>query len=206
MMINEYNVLISGVGGQGGLTLSRIIGFAAVRDGYKLRIGETLGMSQRGGSVISYVRFGKSVYSPIIPSNGADLLIGLEPMEALRAIKYINEETVVIINERKIPPVVVNLGKREYPDINEIIDLFRNVTNKVYVHDFSTEAEKLGSIRVTNVISLGTAYHLAKIPLSEESIIDSIRSIVPEKYIDMNLLAYKKGKEIGEKIISSSQQ
>lgn len=202
MSIEEFNILIAGVGGQGGLTLSRIIGHAAVLEGYRLRIGETLGMSQRGGAVVSFVRFGNRVFSPLIPERDADILFGLEPIEALRNIKFVGEKTAIILNIRKIPPLIVNLGLRKYPDLEEILSFFKKITSRIHSYDFSIEAQKLGNIRVMNTIMLGAAFGLGLIPLKSKSIEQGIRSVVPRKYLELNLKAFEVGKKIGKDLFS----
>ncbi|MHA1616239.1 MAG: indolepyruvate oxidoreductase subunit beta [Candidatus Njordarchaeales archaeon] len=196
--MEEFNIVIAGVGGQGGLTLSRIIAYAALFDEYMVRVGETLGMSQRGGAVTSFVRFGKRVFAPIIPEGGAHLMIGLEPVEALRNINFVSDESIVLLNEYPMEPLSVNIGIADYPSKDHILELLETVARKVIIHNFYEEAKKLGTTRIMNVIMLGYAIGRGLIPLSEESVVKAIKAVVPEKYADLNIRAYNHGKKLAE--------
>lgn len=120
MSLKEYNIVITGVGGQGILTAANILGWAALRAGYKVRVGEIHGMSQRFGSVIAYVRFGEEVYGAMVPEGKADVILSFEPVEALRYINYLKKGGLVFTNARPIPPVQVSMGIARYPSLEEI--------------------------------------------------------------------------------------
>ncbi|MEO2152620.1 MAG: indolepyruvate oxidoreductase subunit beta, partial [Thermococcus sp.] len=118
--MREYNIVITGVGGQGILTAANLLGWAALRAGYKVRVGEVHGMSQRFGSVIAYVRFGEDVYGAMVPEGKADVILSFEPVEALRYINYLKKGGLVFTNARPIPPVQVSMGLATYPSLEEI--------------------------------------------------------------------------------------
>jgi len=203
MLVEEFNIVIAGVGGQGGLTLSRVIAHAALLDKYNVRVGETLGMSQRGGAVVSFVRFGQRVFSPLIPEGGADLLIGLEPVEALRNVRFVSDKTVIILNTYPLKPLSVNIGIAKYPEVKEILDLLRMAAKNVIEYNFYEEAKRLGTARVMNIIMLGYSIGANMIPLSEESILKAIKAVVPEKYLEANIKAFERGKNIAKQLIKT---
>lgn len=199
-MIKELNLLISAVGGQGGLTLSRVIAGAAVKMGLKVRVGETLGMSQRGGAVVSFVRMGEDVYSPLIPEREADILIGMEPIETLRAAKYVGSKTITIVNTRPIKPVPVNLGLEEYPPIGKVIELLREISGVVIDFDAYEIARNAGSSRVVNSVMLGALMALKILPIPRETILETLLENVPKGTEEINEIAFKLGEnQIKEK-------
>ena len=199
-MVREFNLLISAVGGQGGLTLSRIIANAAVKIGLKVRVGETLGMSQRGGAVTSFVRIGEDVYSPLITEGEADVLIGMEPIEALRAAKYIGSKTVAIVNIKPIKPVPVNLGLEEYPPIEKIIELLSKLSGKIIGFNAYEIAKHAGSTRVVNSVMLGALTALNLLPIPREIILNTLFESVPKGTEKVNEIAFKLGEnEIKER-------
>lgn len=198
--MEEYNLVITGVGGQGGLTLSRVIAYAAMYEGYSVRVGETLGMSQRGGSVVSFVRFGERIYAPMISEGDADLVIGLEPVETLRNIKYIGEKTIVLMNTYAWKPLSVNIGKAAYPELSKVLELLNKAAKNVLYHDFYSRANELGNVRVMNILMLGAAIGLGVIPLKTENVVEGIKMIVPKKYIDLNLQALEEGQKLASKL------
>ena len=192
-MVKEFNLLISAVGGQGGLTLSRVIASAAVKMGLKVRVGETLGMSQRGGAVVSFVRMGEDVYSPLIPVGEADILIGMEPIEALRAAKYVGSKTVTIVNTRPIKPVPVNLGLEEYPPIEKVIELLKEISGLVIDFDAYEIARNAGSSRVVNSVMLGALTALKILPIPRETVLETLLENVPKGTEEINEIAFKLG-------------
>ena len=194
-MVKEFNLLISAVGGQGGLTLSRVIASAAVKIGLKVRVGETLGMSQRGGAVISFVRMGEDVYSPLIPEGETDVLIGMEPIEALRAAKYVGPKTVAIVNTRPIKPVPVNLGLEEYPPIEKVIELLGKLSWKVINFDAYEIAKHAGSTRVVNSVMLGAIVALKVLPIPREIVLETLLENVPKGTEKINETAFKLGED-----------
>ena len=153
-MIEEYNVLIASVGGQGGITLARILSNAALSQGLNVRVGETLGMAQRGGSVQSHVRFGADVYGPLIPKRGSDVLLSLEPAEALRVAKYIGRKTIVIMNTHPVLPTSVLLNETTYPEIDQILSILRKIGGSIYHLNAFELAREAGLTRSLNIVML----------------------------------------------------
>ena len=183
-----HNIVIASVGGQGGLTLSRIIGYAAILEGYSVRIGETLGMSQRGGIVQSYVRIGKGTFSPIIPHGKANVILGLEPLEAYRAARiYSNrEQTIIITNTSPIHTVTTLLGKEEYPPVSKLIDSLRNMCSKIYAFNATKIAKSYGLPRSVNIVMLAAYLKFVGELLSKDSLIEAIRQVLRRK-VDENV-------------------
>jgi indolepyruvate ferredoxin oxidoreductase beta subunit len=145
LKVEEFNLIIAGVGGQGSVLASRMVADAAIMEGYKVRVGETFGAAQRGGAVASHVRIGTKVYGPLVPEDGLDALVGLEPLEALRVgVKYLSPQAVAIVNTRRWFPVDVNVGRAKYPSLEEIEDSLKKLCNKVIMIDATKIAEEAG--------------------------------------------------------------
>ena len=187
---DTYYILIAGVGGQGNILASRIVATAAIIEGLHVRIGETYGASQRGGSVVSHVKIGRSVYSPLVPRGYADIVIGLEPLETLRVVlQYANRETLVISNTRPIFS-----GITSYPSVQDILNKLGAVVNKLYAFDATKEVlERIGTARVLNVFMLGCMHGYGIIPVSSRSFEEAISMNVPGKYVDLNMKAFREG-------------
>ncbi|SHH52642.1 indolepyruvate oxidoreductase subunit beta [Thermosipho atlanticus] len=193
-MVKEYNIVITGVGGQGILTAANLLGWAALRENYKARVGEVHGMSQRFGSVISYVRFGENVYGAMVPEGKADVILSFEPVEALRYINYLKTGGLVFTNSRKILPVQVSMGLANYPSHEEIKNIVEKKFNAKYISfDAETLAKKAGNIITTNVVLIGALTQTPGFPLSPETIKDVIKVSVPQKAIDINIKAFEFG-------------
>ena len=188
----KLDIIIVGVGGQGILTCSMILAKAAMNANLNVITSEIHGMAQRGGSVEVHVRIG-DVLSPLIPIGDADIMIALEPVEALRYAKYLNEDSLVILNTRPVIPVTVTLGNANYPSINEIVEKLNEITTKVVPVDASAIAEKLGSIQSTNIVILGILAKLAELPFDYKHLEQAIREILPPTIHDINLRAFKEG-------------
>jgi indolepyruvate ferredoxin oxidoreductase beta subunit len=193
--VKELNVIIAGVGGQGVVLLSEILGNAAVRDGLKVRGSEVLGMAQRGGSVFSNIRLGEDVFSPMTTDGKCDILIGVEPSEALRNIQYLNETTTVILNSRKVIPATVSMGKSVYPEIDRIIARLKEVAGKVIVLDAADIADKAGNRQASNVVMLGALFGSGKMPIKLKIVKEAILERVPSKAAEANLKAFEMGYE-----------
>ena len=193
----EFNLIIPGVGGQGGLTLSRIIGNAAMVEGYNVRIGETLGMSQRYGSVLSYLRFGEEVYSPLIEEGKANLMLALEPAEALRNARFLGKKSVAIINAYPIHTATTLVGKEKYPELGEIRDAIGKIC-PVHMTNFQREADKINP-RTLGVLMLGYAYGKGLIPLKRDSLLGGIKLTLRERLWEMNFRAFERGEELADK-------
>ena len=192
-MINEFNVVVCGVGGQGILTFSRILASAAVKLGYNVRVGETLGMSQRGGMVQSFIRFGLGVLSPLIPVGGADVVVSLDYIEALRVFKYASRDSTIIINSNTIPPISALIGDGRMPSLSDVVKVYGEVTNKVYILDADGLAIKAGLPTATNIVLLGFLCKLFQEILPPNILRDTVAENVPSRYVRENILAFDLG-------------
>ena len=191
--VKELNIIIAGVGGQGVVLMSEVLGNAAVRDGLKVRGSEVLGMAQRGGSVFSNIRLGEDVYSPMTADGKCDLLVALEPSEALRNIQYLNKNSIVIMNIRKVIPATVSMGKSTYPEIAQIKAKLESVSAKVVAMDAVEMADKVGNRQASNVVMLGALFGSGKMPIKIETVKESIRERVPAKAVEVNMKAFDLG-------------
>lgn len=186
------NIMIVGVGGQGTLLTSRILGKLATRAGYDVKLSEVHGMAQRGGSVVTFVRYGDNVAEPIVEEGQADVLIAFERLEALRYIHFLKKDGSVIVNDWRIDPITVVTGVAQYPE--NIIDTLKEKRNTIVV-EATEEAKKLGAPRTFNVIVLGAAAKY--MGFDKEDWLDVIETTVPPKTIEIN----KKAFEIGLSLI-----
>ena len=180
--------MIVGVGGQGTLLASRILGNVAIREGYDVKVSEVHGMSQRGGSVITYVKYGDKVYSPIIDRGEADIILAFEKLEAMRALPYLKKGGKMIANTQEMNPMPVITGAAQYP-----ADIEKKLAAKINLEavDALALAEKAGTIKAVNVVLIGV---LAKsTDVKKQVWIDAIRETVPEKFIDLNIKAFEFG-------------
>ena len=191
---NEYNIVVAGVGGQGVIFLSEILGEAALREGLDARIAEIHGMAQRGGSVTCHVRIGE-VHSPTVMEGSADLIIGFEQLEVLRMLKYANRETVVLLSKTTIvPPSAYLLGKG-YPADDAILKEVSRASENVMTIDAMKIAETTGNLATQNSTILGFISALKKIPVKPETVKKAIAGRSPSKYLDANLRAFELGRE-----------
>ena len=190
-MAETKNIMIVGVGGQGTLLTSRILGGITVEAGYDVKLSEVHGMAQRGGSVVTYVRYGEKVAEPIVEEGQADVLIAFERLEALRYAHFLKKDGVIIVNDQRIDPMPVVTGVAKYPDgiIEELSKKYRVVSV-----DAMDETIKMGNSRVFNVIILGIAAKNMDFP--KEQWIEVIKKTVPPKTIDINVAAFEKGYEL----------
>lgn len=186
------NILIVGVGGQGTLLTSRIIAQVAVQMGYDVKVSEVHGMAQRGGSVVSQVRYGSKIYSPIIKKGDADIILAFEKIEAARWLDYLKPDGMVIINNERVDPLPVMSGKLKYPDdIHEKVAASIKNTSLI---DASRIAVECGNVRAANVVLVGMLSEAIGLP--EEEVEKAIRAIVPAKALDVNLKAYQAGRKL----------
>jgi indolepyruvate ferredoxin oxidoreductase beta subunit len=199
--VKELNIIIAGVGGQGVVLLSEILGNAAVRDGFQVRGSEVLGMAQRGGSVFSNIRLGEDVFSPMTTDGKCDILIVIEPSEALRNIQYISKSTTVIMNTIKVIPATVSMGKSSYPEIEVIKENIQSVAGQVITLDAVELAVKAGNRQTSNVVMLGAMFGSGKMPIKLETIKDAISERVPEKAVSVNMAAFDLGYDTVHKLI-----
>jgi len=194
---DPLNVIMAGVGGQGNVMASRVLANMLSLKGYKVTIGETFGMSQRGGSVMSHLRVSKtSAWSPQIPKGRADVLIALEPIEAVRVMKtYGNSGVKVLVNTRAIHPVGVIAGDLEYPSLESIEKGLKELTPHVWVLDATEEAMKLGNPILSNIIMIGAVSGLNLLPIGITEFKSVIRDFFPQKLLEVNQRAFEIGKE-----------
>ena len=185
----KSNILIVGVGGQGTLLASRILGALAERLGSDCKLSEVHGMSQRGGSVVTHVKIAPEVASPIVGLGDADVILAFEELEALRYINYLKEGGTVLVNTQRILPMPVITGARKYPE--NILSELKARAGRVYALDAAAEAEAAGSLKSVNVVMIGA---LAKITGEAlETVEEALKRTVKPKLLDVNLAALKAG-------------
>ena len=185
------NIMIVGVGGQGTLLASKLFGYVLMQQGYDVKVSEVHGMSQRGGSVVTYVRFGDKVYSPVIDKGEADYILSFEKLEALRWIEYLKTGGQIITNTQEVDPMPVITGAMQYPD--NIIEKLESAGAKVDAKDFLSIAEEAGSAKAVNIVLMGRLSDYFK-DIPYEVWDKAIDEIVPEKYRELNHKALKLGR------------
>lgn len=197
----NYNILLSGVGGQGLMLLSAVIGEACTHNDLKVVTAEQHGLAQRSGAISAHIRIGDAI-SPLIPYGTADMIISMEAMEALRYIEYLKPDGVIITNTRIMHPVIetnqlVQNRKSDYKyiELPDIIDSLNKVTKNIVTIDARKLASQAGNPRTENIVLLGTASKQAGFPLNDEQIKESIARIVPKRTIEANLKAFDLGAE-----------
>jgi indolepyruvate ferredoxin oxidoreductase beta subunit len=199
MKTEEFNVVLSGVGGQGTLLAAEVLGTAAVREGLNVRVSEIHGMAQRGGAVVSTVRTGEKVQAPTILEGQADVLIGFEPIETVRSLRFASEKTVVLMSNKRISPSELAAKKMAYPDMKDIVEKIHRFTRKLIIVETEKLAKEAGSTITENIVLLGALAATEKLPVKSESLKEAIRELVPPKHMDMNVKAFKLGYEYVKK-------
>jgi indolepyruvate ferredoxin oxidoreductase beta subunit len=194
-MMDLLNLIITGVGGQGNVVASQILGQAAVNKGFRVTIGETFGLSQRGGAVMSHIRLSETRnYGPLIPPNMAHVIVGLEPLETLRTVEaYGNEDAVFIANSRPIHPLNVIAGDVDYPDPEWIRDILKKAGHRLFWLNATEAALNLGGPILLNMIMLGALCALRHFPLAADDIQGVIQTIFPASKLSANVKALKLG-------------
>lgn len=189
MSIQGKNIMIVGVGGQGTLLASRVLGSAMLRQGYDVKVSEIHGMSQRGGSVATYVRYGDCVHSPVIQNGEADIILAFEELEAARALPCLKTGGMLVVNTQEIDPMPVVTGAAEYPQ--ELVDKIQAKGVRILALDALTLAKQAGSPKAVNVVLIGA---MAKyLDLAPEVWLDTIRATVPAKFVELNERAFQMG-------------
>ena len=183
------NIMIVGVGGQGSLLASKLLGRLLVDEGYDVKVSEVHGMSQRGGSVVTYVRFGDKVYSPIIEQGEADFIVSFEKIEAARWINCLKKGGKVIVNTQQIDPMPVIIGAAEYPQ--DVLDEIKSAGVDVDDIDALSLAMQAGSAKAVNIVLMGRLAKSFGIPY--ESWIKAIENSVAPKFVEMNKKAFELG-------------
>lgn len=189
----NMNIIICGVGGQGNLLASVAIANYAMKKGLNVVGTETIGAAQRGGSVVSHLRISDGpIYSPTVPDGAADILLGFEPVEALRHIKKLNPNGVYIINVEKVPTVLCNMGMDRYPDLEQIIAALQDVSPQGYAINATAMARQLGGVIMTNVVLLGALNSVSNF-FDRDDFIEVLKSIISPKVLENNLRAFEEG-------------
>lgn len=189
--MSNISVMVVGVGGQGTLLTSRVLGDVALNQNYDVKASEVHGMAQRGGSVVTYIKFGEKVYSPLIEKGEADFIIAFEELEALRWSDYLKKDGRIIVNTMKVNPLSVNNGKEEYP--KNVVEKLRSKHNNVIALDALGLAKEAGHFRAVNIVLLGV---LSKfLGIDNDTWLESIKNTVPQKTIEINTRAFKMGAE-----------
>jgi indolepyruvate ferredoxin oxidoreductase beta subunit len=191
MRTSECDLVIVGVGGQGVILISDVIGRAAVLADKRICGAETHGMAQRGGSVINHTRIGCR-FSPLVALGGADVLVALEPGEALRFAQFLSPEGVALVNTMPVLPSSVTSGQARYPPVPEILSALRKHCRRVMDLDATALAEKAGTAQAMNVVMLGALSRF--IPLSQEVLLGSLAQVVPARFLEANKMAFALGK------------
>jgi len=194
----ELNIILAGVGGQGNVRGALILGTAAVKAGYRARVSDVYGIAQRGGPVLSHVRIGREIYGSMVEEHRSDIVVGLEPMEALRATsRFLRPSGTVILSTRPIYPVEVNTGKAQYPRLEEILAVIGKASRKIVTLDATKVAEEAGIPIAANIVVLGVLAGLGILPFSELALKDAIRENIP-RALEQNLRAFEAGVTIGK--------
>lgn len=184
-MSETKNILLVGVGGQGTILTSKIISNGFINAGYEVKMAEIHGMSQRGGSVTTQIRYGEKVYSPVIEKGTADLIVAFEKSEALRWLEYLREDGILIVNDYTIEPFTVSLGISEYP--KDVIDEYRKKIKNLHVFNAFDIAEKIGNSKAMNIVLLGSL--VKALSIDDINWNEMIAQTVPEKFIKLNQLS-----------------
>ncbi|MCQ2550132.1 MAG: indolepyruvate oxidoreductase subunit beta [Lachnospiraceae bacterium] len=184
------NIMIVGVGGQGSLLASKLLGHLLLTEGYDVKVSEVHGMSQRGGSVVTYVRFGEKVYSPVIDKGQADIIVSFEKLEAARYVEYLKEGGKIVVNTQEIDPMPVVIGAMEYPQ--NLIEKMEKKGVQVDAMDCLSLATEAGSAKAVNLVLMGRLS--TYFPIPEEKWLKAIEECVPPKFVELNKKAFALGR------------
>ena len=192
--MRKIDFLVAGVGGQGTILASDILAEVGMKAGYDAKKSDVLGLAVRGGSVLSHVRWGTKVASPVNRKGRIDYLLGFEPLEALRGAEFLQPQSNALVNVQQVPPVSVSSGEEHYPMREEIEQVLKGATEKVWFVEATREAVRLGSGKVTNVVMLGAFSTLLEVPIEvwEEVIL----SRVPPRHVQLNKAAFIAGRKL----------
>lgn len=191
--MNTTNIMIVGVGGQGTLLASKMLGHVLLEQGYDVKVSEVHGMSQRGGSVVTYVRYGDKVYSPVIDKGEADIILSFELLEAARYLEYLKKGGHIIVNTQQIEPMPVITGAAAYPE--NLVEKMQAAGANVDAKDFLAAALEAGSSKAVNIALMGRlSTYFKEIP--EEQWQSAIDAIVPPKFLELNRKAFELGRNL----------
>ena len=203
-----------GVGGQGTVLASEILAQAALAEGFDVKKSDALGMSQRGGSVVSHVRLGPRVFSPLVKRGEADILLGFEKLEAARWADHLRPGGLAIINDQAIPPFSVSSGSEKYPPDELVLEILHRKTGRVFVVAGSALAQAAGNPRTLNAAMLGFLSVILESPgpnddrchvISKDAWLHCLAQALPPTLLEMNILAFEKGRQAAEAAVSSQQ-
>lgn len=189
------NCLLCGVGGQGVVLASKLIAYAAMEKGLNVRTSETIGMSQRGGSVVTHVRMGETVHSPMIPKGTADVIMAFEPAEAVRNLSYLKEDGVMVVDKKAVKPVTATLSQSNY-DGQEALTYLQKKVKNLYIIDGDAVCEEAGSSKVLNVVLLGVALGSGVLDIRLEEMKEEIKKHVKPQFVEMNIRALELGANV----------
>lgn len=189
IIMNSQNILLVGVGGQGTILASKLLAEVALQSGLDVKMSEIHGMAQRGGSVVTHVKMGEKIHSPLVEKGDADIILAFEQLEALRWLEYLKPQGEVIVSMQVIEPVPVILGKAEYPQ--GIVDVLCSKVDKITAVDALSIASECGNAKVSNVVMMGVLAQ--KMGFPQESWITSLNDKVPVKFLAENIQAFEKG-------------
>jgi indolepyruvate ferredoxin oxidoreductase beta subunit len=195
---DPFNLVVCGVGGQGNVLASRLVGGILVEQGYKVTIGETYGASQRGGSVMSHVRISRAQqYGPLMPPGSADLVMALEPSEAARVLtQFGNPETIAVVNTRPVQPVDVISGDMPYPDLNLLLKRIESLSKKAYFLEATEKALELGNPILANIMLIGAAAEVGLLSITEKELAKTVSDYLSSDKVEINLKAFELGREM----------
>ncbi|MEJ5292220.1 MAG: indolepyruvate oxidoreductase subunit beta [Candidatus Methanosuratincola sp.] len=205
----SFNIFICGVGGQGLVLLTNVLGRACLKSGFKAITGEMYGLSQRSGSVSVHMRIGDDAYSPLIPVGEGDVLVALEAIEALRYIEYLKKGGLALVNRRVMHPPVETAGlvrdrSRKYFSLEDVVSRLRSYTGRVAVIDALAAAKEAGNPNAENTVFLGCLSALRELPLDPEKVREAIAEAVPERTVDQNLRAFELGRAAAREALCGS--
>ena len=195
---DPLNLVITGVGGQGNVLISQIMGHALLNRGFKVAIGETFGLSQRGGSVQSHIRVSPNrTYGPLIPEGQAHVVVGLEPMETLRVLPMFGRKDIkVLANIRPVPPLNVVAGEADYPPEDDLKAALEKLSAKLWWVNATAVAQDLGAAIMANIVMLGALCKTGLTPLSSQDLETAMTQLLPPDRLDRNLAAFRAGMEL----------
>jgi indolepyruvate ferredoxin oxidoreductase beta subunit len=199
--VKRVDVVLSGVGGQGILTLAALMGTAAVIEGYDVRVSEVHGMAQRGGSVVCHVKIGERVSSPLVIEGLADMVLSLELSETARVLHYLKPKGIVVVNINTLPPPLSIIAGTPCPNLNVLIEEAKRTASEVYALDAIEIAKALGSPQSANVVMLGATWATGRLPLSKDSILKAMARTFSGRALEENKRAFEEGAKVVEKLL-----
>ncbi len=197
-MTDSKDTIITGVGGQGNVLAAKLLASAALADGYEVSVGDVYGLSQRGGSVASHVRWNrKRLQPPLVRKNSLDLLLAFEPLEALRVLsQYGNDKTVIVVNNFPVEPVGVQSGRFVYPDVQKIFTLLEKSSRKIWWVPATETAKNIGNIQFLNTVMLGALCASGQVGFAAELFEEVILKTVSSRYASLNIEAFRQGRQL----------